>query len=252
MNHTLNIISSTFASTLRGWRGTSGSKTVEQPASPLVIYDREGCPDCRLVREALTELNLDVLIMPCPEGSNRNKRQLETVSGQSSVPFLADQNTGKKVSGAAAIIDYLFQQYRGKSAPAQIKPATLNRLTSRLASAIRGNAGVQARPARMAEQPLTLYSFESSPFSRVVRERLCELELPYHLVNLGKQQWADMGPAKMRFAPGPYAPLANTKRDAFFKAHGNVQVPYLIDPNTNTQLFESADILKYLAKTYAL
>jgi len=252
MNHTLNVISSTLASSIRSWRGTSGSKTVVQPASPLVLYDREGCPECRFVREALTELNLDVLIVPCPKGSNRHQRQLQSVSGKTDVPFLADQNTGKKVAGATAIVEYLFAQYRGQTAPRQLRPEGVNRLASRLASAVRANAGVNAKPARSVEQPLTLYSFESSPFSRVVRERLCELELPYHLINLGKQQWADMGPAKLRFYPGPYKPLPNTKRDAFFKEHGNVQVPYLIDPNTQAKLFESAAILRYLDNIYAL
>ncbi len=252
MNHNLNILASTLASSVRGWRGTTGSKKVVQPPAPIVLYDRENCVDCRLAREALSELNLDALIVPCPQGSNRHVRQLEAVSGQTQIPFLTDQNTGRKVGGAAAIIDYLFAQYRGKPAPRQIRPVGLNRLASRLASGLRLNAGAQARPSRAVEQPLTLYSFESSPYARVVRERLCELELPYYLINLSKQQWADMGPAKFRFAPGPYKPLPNTKREAFFKEHGDVQVPYLVDPNTGKALFESRDILAYLDTTYAL
>ena len=32
---------------------------------------------------------------------------------------------------------------------------------------------------------------------------------------------------------------------------GHVQVPYLIDPNTGTEMFESADIIRYLEQTYA-
>ena len=32
---------------------------------------------------------------------------------------------------------------------------------------------------------------------------------------------------------------------------GRLQVPYLIDPNTDTRLYESADILRYLNETYA-
>jgi glutathione S-transferase len=60
-----------------------------------------------------------------------------------------------------------------------------------------------------------------------------------------------MGPANFRFTLKPYQPIANSKRDAFFKAHGNVQVPYLVDPNTGINLFESANIIKYLNDTYA-
>ncbi len=85
-----------------------------------------------------------------------------------------------------------------------------------------------------------------------MRERLCALELPYHLVNLGKLQWADMGPAAVRlFAFGGYRPTPGSKRAAFFKEHGKVQVPYLVDPNTKVQMFESRAILAYLEQTYA-
>jgi glutathione S-transferase len=30
-----------------------------------------------------------------------------------------------------------------------------------------------------------------------------------------------------------------------------MSIPYLIDPNTNTAMFESADIIAYLQETYA-
>ena len=86
--------------------------------------------------------------------------------------------------------------------------------------------------------------------ARLVRERLCQLELPYRLINLGKQQWADMGPAAMRIKPGKYKPLPNSKRDEFLKKYGKVQVPFLIDPNTGVEMFESADIVSYLDHTY--
>ena len=108
-----------------------------------------------------------------------------------------------------------------------------------------------ALPSRQPKQLLTLYSFESSPYSRPVRELLCQLELPYHLINLGKSQWADMGPSTMRLKPGPYQPPAGSKREAFLQQYGKVQVPFLIDPNYQVEMFESRDILQYLKQTYA-
>ena len=75
--HTLDVINSSLASTLRRWRGTTGSKKTVQPAKLPEIYDREGCPRCRLVREAITELNLNVLVYPCPEGGTRYTARLE-------------------------------------------------------------------------------------------------------------------------------------------------------------------------------
>ena len=42
----------------------------------LIMYDNEARPMCSLVREAISELNLDVLIIPCPKGGERHKQQL--------------------------------------------------------------------------------------------------------------------------------------------------------------------------------
>ena len=196
MNHTLNIITSTIASSVRSWRGTSASKTSKAPEKTLVLFDREGCPECRFVREAITELNLDVVIKSCPKGG-KNIKKLKADTGYSDVPLLVDDNTQQKIQGAEAAVSYLFEQYRGKQPPQQLRSNKLNQLASSLASGIRFNAGVAAKPSKRAEKQLTLYSFESSPFSRPVRELLCELELPYLLVNLGKQQKSRYGPCQI-------------------------------------------------------
>lgn len=254
----LNLLTSTLVSSARLWRGTMGSKSTPLPERPLVLYDREACPRCRLVREALTELNLDSEIRPCPLGG---QRFITDVPGRR-LPYLVDPNTNQRLTRTGQIISYLFRQYGHDSGmdhkgsehkvPARFKPGLFNLASSSLASTLRLNAGSKKVPARIPAQPLKLYSFESSPYSRLVRERLSELELPYLLVNLGKQQWADMGPASHRFSLQPYQPLPGTKRSLFFAQHGNVQVPYLEDPNTAMALFESRDILHYLQSTYGI
>jgi hypothetical protein len=249
MRRALDISTSIFASTVRSWRGTTASKVATQPEQDLVLFDQEGCPNCRIVREALTELNLNVLIAPCPQ-NGRDIKKLKREAGTDELPRLFDPNTDNNIVGRDQITAYLFKEYRGVEVPKQLRNKWLNNAASQMASMIRFHAGTKSLKSLPAELPLTLYSFESSPYARPVRERLCELELPYLLVNLGKQQWSDMGPANFRFTLKPYQPLENTKRDAFFKEHGNVQVPFLIDPNTNTQLFESKDILNYLNETY--
>jgi glutathione S-transferase len=86
------------------------------------------------------------------------------------------------------------------------------------------------RRARPAELPLELYSFEASPFCRIVREALCALEIPYRLHNVGK---------------------GSPSRAAFVARSGRMQVPWLVDPNTGIEIFESADIVRYLEATYA-
>ncbi len=243
-----DLVSSTLASSVRFWQGTAASRTTHQPEQTIALYDREGSPNCRLAREALTALNLDVLIMPCPRGGKRFTQALK----DNQLPLLIDLNTETTLSGPERIIEYLYAEYLGEKPPLPVRATPLNHISSTLASTLRLSAGTRCRTSRAPEQPLTLYSFESSPYSRPVRERLCELEIPYHLINLGKQQIADLGPAKCHFTLGAYKPLPDSKRSQFFDEHGNVQVPYLVDPNTDTELFESQQIIRYLDKTYRL
>jgi len=249
MKNTIALLSSIGASTARSWRGTSASKSINQPDKNIILFDREACPECRFVREAFTELNLNAMILPCPEGGQSIKK-LKEESGSTELPRIFDPNSDQNIVGRDNIIEYLFKEYRGSAVPPMLQNKLINNVASKVASVIRFKAGGHYKPAKSAKHPLTLYSFESSPFSRLVREKLCELELPYLLINLGKQQLSDMGPANFRFSLKPYQPIKNTKRDTFFKKHGNVQVPYLIDPNTGEDLFESTDIINYLNKTY--
>jgi glutathione S-transferase len=39
-------------------------------------------------------------------------------------------------------------------------------------------------------------------------------------------------------------------RTAFVERSGKMQVPYLVDPNTGAALFESAEIVAYLERSY--
>lgn len=254
--HTLNIYTSTLVSTLTGWRGTSGSRKTELPKKEIVLFDRELCPECRAVRQAMTELNLDVMIYPCPEEGSRFKGKLEELSGSVQLPFLFDVNTQKKLVGKESILEYLFGQYGKKEVPEKYTTKKFNGLLENALEysieTLRQHKGKIAQPSKSPEQTLTLYSFESSPFSRPVRERLCELELPYKLINLGKQQRADVGPAGMRLHTGPYVPVKGSKREAFLNKYKDVMVPFLIDPNTNTEMFHSKKILTYLNKEYAV
>ena len=115
----------------------------------------------------------------------------------------------------------------------------------------RGLRGSQARPSKAPAKPLELYSFESSPYSRLVRERLCELEIPYLLRNMAKARWEDVGPPWIRAKYFPDLPVEGRNRLRLLGLAGKVQVPYLIDPNTGVSMFESAAILRYLDQTYA-
>lgn len=252
MLHGLKVTASVLTSTAALWRGTDCfAPAREPPAELLRLYEFEGCPYCRMVRQTLTELDIDVLILPCPKGGTRFRPTALELGGKAQFPLLEDPNTGTRMYESRDIAAYLAQTYGGH-ARANAEPLrSLFLLGSMGASALRPLSGMRARPSKAPEQPLELYSFESSPYSRLVRERLCELELPYILRNTGKAAWSDMGPPAVRDRLLKAPADSGRNRAALLARTGRVQVPYLIDPNTNTEMFESADIIDYLERQYA-
>ncbi|SFN61652.1 glutathione S-transferase N-terminal domain-containing protein [Marinobacter pelagius] len=250
LKHNVNVLESVATSSFTAWRGCLVVKAAEQPEKPIILYDMEGCPYCRRVREALTALNLDVEIRPCPKGGRIYRAEAEAIGGKQLFPLLVDENTGQVIYESEDIVEYLFRQYGGRPVPGYYKARVWQPVFGSLGSVASEMRGLRAAPGKRPDQGLHLWSFEGSPFSRLVREKLCELEIPYTLHNLGKEHWTEIGPAKQRIKPGKYQPLPGGKRDDFFRQHGRVQVPYLEDPNTGTSMFESARILKYLEEQY--
>lgn len=248
--HNVNVLGSVTTSSLSAWRGCMVVVKCVQPELPIILYDMEACPFCRRVREALTALHLDVEIRPCPRGGQRFRTEAAEIGGKQQFPLLVDKNTDTVMYESSDIVAYLFREYAGRSVPKFYRGKPWQPAVGSVASAVSALRGLRARASSQPVQPLHLWSFEGSPFSRLVRERLCELEIPYTLHNLGKEHWTEVGPATQRLKPGPYTPIPGGKRDVFFQQHRRVQVPYLEDPNTEEGLFESARILKYLETHY--
>jgi glutathione S-transferase len=121
-----------------------------------------------------------------------------------------------------------------------------------VASALRGRKGKNAQPSKTPEQPLELYSFEASPYARLVRETLCELEIHYLLHNVGKSRGKMvefLPPILRENKVKDYQPETENRRKLVARG-GHMMVPYLVDPNTGVAMYESADIQAYLLKTY--
>ena len=93
---------------------------------------------------------------------------------------------------------------------------------------VRPGAGTFYREASAPEQPLELLSYEASPASRLVRECLSVLELPYLLRNR---------------APGSQRPLP--------EGVSRADLPHLIDPNCDLALSGAPAVLQHLDTTYA-
>jgi glutathione S-transferase len=227
LGRAFDVASSHLASGLRFGAGLFVGNLGPRPEEPVHLYDFEACPFCRRAREALTALDLEAIIYPCPKGG-RFRDEVRSRGGREMFPFLVDPNTDVEMYESADIVAYLYEHY-GAGSPPALGQSPLSVLTGSLASATRPMRGRRAIASEQPEQLLELYSFEASPYCRLVREALCELEIPYHLHNVAK---------------------GSPSRDAFRARSGRMMMPYLVDPNTGVEMFESADIVAYLSETY--
>jgi arsenate reductase-like glutaredoxin family protein len=213
-------LSSHLTSVCRLWSGAYVGDVGQRPRYLLRLYDKETCSECRLVREALSILDIDVQILPCPEPRTgvgvRLRAQLQHRAGDAATqpPCLEDDNTGKRLTGSGNdIVKYLFQTYSrtGK----YCFPFTLDEANDALAKAatvmrtlsLYGKYAVASRAPRL---DLELYAYESCGECRVVRELLCSLQLPYTLFTA-----AQGSPARARIV----------------MRMGRLALPILVDPN---------------------
>lgn len=251
LTHAFDVAGSFVTTCLRAGVGVTTRPAAKRPAALFEIYEFEGCPYCRLVREALTELDLDALIYPCPKGGERFRPRAVELGGKAQFPYFVDPNTGERLYESADIVAYLFETYADGATPLHWRFAELQKIGSTFAGLPRLGAGVRARPSRAPAQPLELYSFEASPYARPVRERLSELELPYVLRSTGRRTAADWVPPDLRRWFSLEAPASTLNRSVLRERAGRVTIPWLVDPNTGVEPGESADILRYLEDTYA-
>ena len=251
LKYRVNLASSSLATALRTGVGVSARPAAKKPAKLLQLYEFEGCPYCRLVREALTELDLDAMIYPCPKGGKRFRPRATKLGGKAQFPLLVDPNTGEQMYESMDIIAYLFETYGERPLPLKWRVGPLQKLGSTVTGIARGMSGVRARPSKRPAKPLQLYSFESSPFARLVRDLLCELEIPYVLRSAGRTRVADWVPPPVRDSLNMQSDPDQKNRKALFERAGRVSIPYLVDPNTGEEMAESEDIIRYLTETYA-
>lgn len=233
----------------------------KRPKQMLQLYEYEGCPFCRRVREVLTILDLDAEIYPTPRETfkkygyvdeSRFRPSVLKLGGKLQFPFLVDPNNDVKMYESAKIVEYLWSEY-GKEA----SPFVLDRVASLpilnlgvfIASGIRmlPRHGLLRTPSIYPEKKLVLYSMESSPYCRIVREALSTLELPYVLKNCAHGTLRN----RLEFRKKYMSHLSSSRRMVGGLLKKNiVKLPFLVDENTGVEMSESAEIVQYLIKTY--
>lgn len=214
-----------------GFIAKESSKLGPRPEKPIEIYEFEGCPFCRKVREIVAVLDLDVLYYPCPRNGPNFRPKVGQMGGKQMFPYMVDPNTGVSMYESDDIIKYLAQKYGDGTVPLSLSLGLLTTLTAGFAMIGRMGKGSIYTKSKMPPQPLEIWAYEASPFSKLVREVLVELELPHILHSCGR---------------------GSPKRQELYARVGHFQAPYLEDPNTGVKMFESAEIMEYLRATYAL
>ncbi len=227
----VDFASSTAATMARLGSGAFVAHIGKRPAKLFELYDREGCPLCRKVREALSILDLNAIVHPCPAGGTRFSGRVVERAGKMILPLLVDPNGQAEVqlTDSDAIVRHLFSRYGDGKVPLALRAGALTDRTSEVASLLRRSKGQHALASKMPDQLLELFSYEASPYCRIVREMLSQLELPYVLHNVAR---------------------GSPKRAAFIERAGKMQVPYLVDEVHGVAMFESRAIVTYLEDRY--
>ncbi|CAN6439156.1 unnamed protein product [Victoria cruziana] len=207
------------------------SKLGTRPEKPIEIYEFESCPFCRKVREIVSVLDLDVLYYPCPRNGPNYRPKVLQMGGKSQFPYMVDPNTGVAMYESDDIINYLTGKYGDGTRPLMLSLGLLTTLTAGFAMIGRMGKGSSYTPSKAPAKPLELWAYEASPFCKIVREVMVELELPHLLHSTAR---------------------GSLNRQKLYERAGHFQVPYLEDPNTGVKMFESAEIIDYLKATYML
>jgi glutathione S-transferase len=200
---------------------------------PIIIYEFEGCPFCRKVREAVSMLSLEVEYRPCPMGGDIFRKEIKQKFGaKATFPYLMDANNGVSMFESDDIIAYLFQAYGDGMVPWTLSRGSIwTTVSAGLAMLSRIGKGNQRKWSTPPTQPLVLWAYEGSPFCKIVREELCELEIAHCQIS---------------------CPRGSPNRQRLLEKTGRFQVPYLEDPNNGVSLFESSAIIEYIQKMYGL
>jgi hypothetical protein len=201
-----------------------------RPSGPLVLFHRTDSGECKRVREALSILDIDVMVYPIPDGGPR-WTSVEGFEQGMEGPVLVDSTHGVTLRGADTIVEHLFTMYSnptkipwilGSNAVSDFLLHSALKMRAGKGSMYRGNGMVP-------EKPLVFWAYEASPFCAVVQEVLCELAIPHVIKNVAR---------------------GSAKRSILYGDVGHFQAPFLEDPNQNVCMFESAAIIEHLLSNY--
>jgi len=168
--------SSFVASCLRLGAGAPGEPVTL--AAPPILYEFEGCPYCRIAREAVSEAGVTVLVRPCPKGGKRFRPMVKELGGKAQFPFLVEPDATLRLYESSEIAKHLIKKHGG-ARPFIHWTGPVNLLSSQFGMLVRLIAGTVKLSSQAPKKPLEFTGAERDPRARLVKERLCSMEIEY-------------------------------------------------------------------------
>lgn len=185
----VDVLCATAALVPRAFSGAfiaSGIAQCRRPGKRLKIFEFEGCPFCRKVREALSALDLDAVIYPCPRETikqygvcqdSRFRPLVTQLGGKQQFPYFIDDNENVKLQSSEEIVEYLWATYGHAATPhwtyrwGRLLEKHVPALSMYAPAMLRPSMkhGMLRVPSRAPDQPLVLWGFEGSPFVKLAR-----------------------------------------------------------------------------------
>ena len=243
--HAWNAVGNVLATGFRIGRGREvaapaladlNSQTVPRPQKPLVLYNYEGNQFCRLVREVLTELDIPWEMRSAGKQSPRRQELAYITGGSSQCPYLIDPNTGVDMAESKDMVEYLYKTYARWTPPNELlewashtilplaKP--LFQFLTPLQAGSSGEdtdayeAGITNAMDEIDQEtqqyPITVYTYDWSPFSQETKALLKRLDISFHEISLGRE-----------WIPGLIKEGGSEKRAALLEMTGQSSLPHI-------------------------
>jgi glutathione S-transferase len=286
---------------IRGGRGAIAAKRRGPPPAPkLILYEYEGSPWCRRVREHACSLDLQLHIRPCPREAflahvgppfqsegycgplSRFRSEVKELGGSLYFPFLVDETAGVVMNESSQIVHHLWKNYADNVLPEWPRPISSYNLAllSNLSNILKLNNiledqvclsppssriwrlldvpslvascllrpmprnGVMLRPARDRKEQgsISLHGHEGCAETRLVRETLSCLQLPYILIPT-----ATVGGSRSSFMAARAGGEETAGNSCTSTASG---IPVLVDGDK--ELHGACAAIEHLERSYAL
>ena len=174
-------LSSCVATGLRLGAGYQGEQGEAPNAQPIVLYEFEACPFCKIAREQVSASGLKVEMRPCPKNGERYRPELVERGGKAQFPYMIDPNTGTEMYESGDIAAYVRKTYGGRR-PVLHWLGPFNPILANFSILIRGLAGQRRSKVgndSANEKEFLLKGQEWQPGTRLIREILCSRQIHY-------------------------------------------------------------------------